>query len=240
MTSLKCRDGIMEPMKKADSGLKIQATSRMISAAGQTIELVSYSQGGRNAQFVVRSFVAEGDLCADVEFYSQSQISADDADIRKMISSYQFNPLYQPQADDAFFYAEILYRHDMYKDAAPIFESVAQRLKEDKAPSAELRRRIATDQAGMSYGISGNIGKARSIFEAAIKIDPDYPLNYYNLACADAEEGKLADARAHLEQAFARKANMLPGEKLPDPTTDDSFLPHKNNKEFWAFLQSLH
>jgi tetratricopeptide (TPR) repeat protein len=239
MTSLKCRDGIMDPLKKADPGLKVLATSRIMNAAGQTIELIAYSQGGRNPQSVVRSFVAEGDLCADVEFYSQTQISADDADIRKIISSYQFNPRYKPQVDDAFFYAEILYRRDMLADAAPIFENVAQRLKDDKSPSAEMKRRIATDQAGMAYGISGNIGKARSIFEAAIKIDPDYPLNYYNLACADAEEGKLADARTHLQQAFARKANMLPGEKIPDPTTDSSFLPHKNDKDFWAFLQTL-
>jgi hypothetical protein len=32
---------------------------------------------------------------------------------------------------------------------------------------------------------------------------------------------------------------MIPGETLPDPTKDDSFLPHKSNKEFWKFLQSL-
>jgi hypothetical protein len=62
---------------------------------------------------------------------------------------------------------------------------------------------------------------------------------YYNLACADAEERKLDDARKHLEQAFARKANVLPGEKMPDPTKDDSFLPHRGNKQFWAFVTSL-
>jgi hypothetical protein len=32
---------------------------------------------------------------------------------------------------------------------------------------------------------------------------------------------------------------MIPGETLPDPTKDDSFLPHKSDKEFWKFLQSL-
>lgn len=56
---------------------------------------------------------------------------------------------------------------------------------------------------------------------------------------ADAEEKKLADARVHLQQAFARRANAIPGEKMPDPTKDDSFLPYRNNKDFWVFLSSL-
>ena len=62
--------------------------------------------------------------------------------------------------------------------------------------------------------------------------DPDYPLYYYNLACADAEQGKAADAKLHLQQAFDRKANTIPVEKLPDPTQDDSILKLKINKEF--------
>ncbi len=100
-------------------------------------------------------------------------------------------------------------------------------------------QRVATDQAGMAYGLAGNIPKARAIFEAAVAKDPQYPMYYYNLACADAEEKKLADARDHLQQAFARKANVIRGETMPDPTKDDSFLPYRDNKEFWTFVESL-
>ena len=91
----------------------------------------------------------------------------------------------------------------------------------------------------MSYGISGDIKRSRAVNEAAISSDPDYPLYYYDLACADAEEGKADAARVHLQQAFDRKANTLPGEHLPDPATDDSILKLKKNKEFWAFVQTL-
>jgi tetratricopeptide (TPR) repeat protein len=91
----------------------------------------------------------------------------------------------------------------------------------------------------MAYGMSGDIAKSRALFEAAIVEDPDYPLYYYNLACADAEEKKLSDAQAHLQQAFARKANVIPGETMPDPTKDDSFLPDRDNKEFWKFVEGL-
>jgi hypothetical protein len=56
------------------------------------------------------------------------------------------------------------------------------------------------------------------------------------LACADAVDKKLADARTRLQQAIAHKANVISGETMPDPTNDDSFLPYRDNNEFWAFF----
>ena len=91
----------------------------------------------------------------------------------------------------------------------------------------------------MSYGMAGDLKTARRIFETGAAEDPDYPMNYYNLACADAGEKKLSDAKAHLQQAFDRKANVNPGEKMPIPTEDDSFLLYKSNREFWTFVERL-
>src|ERR1700691_6550284 len=79
----------------------------------------------------------------------------------------------------------------------------------------------------------------RTLFEKGIAEDPDYPMYYYNLACADAEEKNLSDARKHLIEAYARKANVNVGESMPDPTKDDSFLPYQSNKDFWTFLSGL-
>lgn len=126
----------------------------------------------------------------------------------------------------------------MYKAAAPIFEQALTMLPDDN--SQETMRRVTIDQAGMAYGISGDFAKARAILNAAIAKDPGYPMYYYNLACADAEQNDLAQARVHLQQAFDRKHNVLPGEVLPNPAKDDSFLPHRKNKEFWSFVESLH
>jgi tetratricopeptide (TPR) repeat protein len=126
----------------------------------------------------------------------------------------------------------------MYKAAAPVFEQAPAKLGDD---SAKLKmRRVTTHQAGMSSGMSGDIAKAGAIFEAASAKDPVYPMYYYNLACADAAEKNFASARVHLQQAFARKANMISGENMPDPTKDDAFIPYRNDKDFWALVQELH
>jgi tetratricopeptide (TPR) repeat protein len=189
--------------------------------------------------YSVRAFAAAGDICADLEFYSADPIQWEDPGLRKALESFQFDPHFQPAFKDIFFYAQVLFNTQQYAAAGPYFEKALGRLDNSSGFDTRTWTRVATDQAGMAYGISGNLKKSRTIFENAIARDPDYPLYYYNLACADAEEKNLAGARKHLEQAFDRKGNTLPGEKMPDPTQDDSFTPYKDNKEFWTFLEAL-
>jgi tetratricopeptide (TPR) repeat protein len=100
-------------------------------------------------------------------------------------------------------------------------------------------RRIATDQLEMSLSMSGDLKNSRAIAQQAIANDPDYPINYYNLACADAEQRDAANAKIHLQQAFDRRANTIKGEVMPDPTKDDSILKLKKDKTFWAFVETL-
>jgi tetratricopeptide (TPR) repeat protein len=202
--------------------------------------VATYSTHGRDGKkwYTVRGFVATGDICGDLEFYSESPMTADDPDLSKIFESYRLDSAYVPEFNDIFLYAQVLYQHQMYKAAGPIFEQALAKLDDDKAQ--QTMRRVITDQAGMSYGMSGDVPKARAIFENASAKDPDYAMYYYNLACADAEEKDLANARLHLQQAFARKGYMIPGENLPDPTKDDSFIPYRKNKDFWTFLQGLH
>ena len=209
---------------------------------GLPIELVNYSVQGRDGKlgYSIRGFVATGDICGDLEFYGTAPINTEDPEVKMFWGSFRFDPDYTPQFHDASLYAEILYQNHMYQAAAPVFEQALAKLKDNKDKEQLMWRRVTTDQAGMAYGLAGNIPKARTIFEAAIAKDPEYPLYYYNLACADAEEKKLGDARTHLQQAFAHKGNVVQGENMPDPTKDDSFLPYRDNKEFWTFIEGLH
>lgn len=247
MTSAKCSEGVLGPAKKANSTLKILATSEVNSPGNLPISITSYSAraGDGKTAYSVRGFVATGDICGDLELYSNSSIAGEDSMVKTIFASYRFDPTYSPQFDSALLYAQVLYQAQMYKAAGPMFEVALIKIKENPVLATRMMkdektaRRVVTDQAGMSFGMSGDIQKARSLFEKGIAEDPDYPMYYYNLACADAEEKNLGAAKGHLQQAFARKANVVSGESIPDPTKDDSFLPYRDNKEFWAFLEGL-
>jgi len=239
LSSAKCRDGALQEQRNNPT-LKFLAISEREDSENIPVALATYSERGQNGKLTyrVRGFVATGDVCGDLGSYSDFAISAEDARLKEIFDSYHLDPNYVPQFKEVLLFAQILFKRQMYGAAAPYFEQALSTLGDDKTQQA--MRRVLVDQAGMSYGMSGDIAKARAIFEAAIAKDPDYPMYYYNLACADAEEHRLAEARIHLRDAFARKANMITGEKLPDPTKDDSFLPYKGNKDFWSFLQGLH
>jgi tetratricopeptide (TPR) repeat protein len=241
MTSAKCRDGVLEPAKKSNPTLQIAASTQMARSDGLPMELVSYVGQGKDGKLVysIRGFLAIGDICGDLEIYGNDVKVISDPNLKKIWNSYRFDPSYSPQFNDVSLYAEILYQNHMYQAAGPVFEQALTKLKDDKNKDQLRWQRVTTDQAGMAYGLAGNIPKARAIFEAGIAKDPEYPMYYYNLACADAEEKRLTDARNHLQQAFARKANVIPSETMPDPTKDDSFLPYRDNKEFWTFVESL-
>jgi tetratricopeptide (TPR) repeat protein len=98
---------------------------------------------------------------------------------------------------------------------------------------------VLVDNLGMSYGITGNLQKAKETFEYGVSKEPTYPLFYYNLACTYAEMEDATEAENYLKKAFDYKANVLPGESMPDPRKDDSFKKLMKNKEFRELAQTL-
>src|SRR5439155_4876860 len=117
----------------------------------------------------------------DLEFYGSKAISDEDADLKKVFLSYRLDPNYTPQLSDVALYAQVLFLHHDYRAAAPVFEKGLTMVPADGAPfrSATVARRIMRDQAGMSYGISGDLSKSRTILEKGMADHPVYPLNYY-------------------------------------------------------------
>jgi len=99
--------------------------------------------------------------------------------------------------------------------------------------------RVLVDNLGMSYGISGDLKRARETFEYGLSKDPDYPMFHYNMACTYAEMGDLDNAIKSLRQAFAHKQNMIPGETMPDPRTDSSFARYRKDKKFLKALEEI-
>jgi predicted Zn-dependent protease len=130
-----------------------------------------------------------------------------------------------------FYLGQSLFKQKKYADAVGPFEQASV--------FSSDQHRILTDQLVMSYGISGQLRKTHTLLDQAIREDPDYPLNYYNLACALAEEGDKVQMLKNLDLAFERRANVLKGEEMPDPRTDSSFQEYVRDADFVSLVKKL-
>jgi len=99
--------------------------------------------------------------------------------------------------------------------------------------------KVLVDNLGMSYGITGDLKKAKEIFEYGISKDSGYPMFYYNMACTYGEMKDMDKAIEYLKLAFARKENMIEGEQMPDPATDSSFERFMKNQKFLDALKEI-
>jgi hypothetical protein len=241
-----CRDDIVSAGTRGLSAMGIADLKQVKKSDhppinGQPIAIGSYLvsslAGTQVKQQNLYAVAASPTLCAEIHISKTPFQAADEPSLNAQAETFTFEPDYTPTMMDYFTLGSIFYNVTKSFESAAIYY---QRALDTLPPDTPLKlRRVITDQLSMSYGISGQIKQSRAVNENAIRTDPDYPLYYYNLACADAEQGKAADAKLHLQQAFDRKANTIPGEKLPDPTQDDSILKLKKNREFWEFVQNL-
>ncbi len=134
--------------------------------------------------------------------------------------------------------ASAAYLERDYKKAIPFYEKVLA--LEKKVPTLEKNIwRVVVDNLGMSYGLTGNLKKAKKTFEDGLSKDGKYPNFYYNLACAYAEMNDLDNAILNLKRAFQYRENIIPGEQMPDPATDDSFARYLKNEKFQRTLDEL-
>ncbi|MEO6805019.1 MAG: tetratricopeptide repeat protein [Edaphobacter sp.] len=233
-TPASCRQAELEQIKKGMGANLIDAKLDPSGKDNNSIATMLITE--KNGQHLY-GFRGADDQCLSMEVYSDPRTTLDLSKASSFLARQKYDANYVPSGKDKFIYAEVLYRSQQYKAAAPIYLDFLKSLPNN--PSNLMQRRIATDNMGMALGMSGDVDGARKVFEEAVRSDPDYPLNYYNLACADAEQGKAIDAKIHLQQAFDRKANTIKGEQMPDPTKDDSILKLRSDKNFWAFVQTL-
>ena len=125
-----------------------------------------------------------------------------------------------------------------YKRAAPPYQKALDREKANRTLSETLWR-VLVDNLGMSYGIPGDLKHAKEIFEYGLSKDPKYPMFHYLMACTYAEMNDVDKTIQYLKQAFEYKDNMIKGETLPDPWTDDSFQRFMKNDKFVNALKEM-
>jgi tetratricopeptide (TPR) repeat protein len=163
--------------------------------------------------------------------------SADESLFADVLNSMHIDKV-QHSSTELLQEASRLYLQHDYKSAIGPYSQALELEKTDPKLGKPLWY-VLIDNLGMSYGITGDLQKARETFEYGVSKDSTYPLFYYNLACTYAEMQDTAQAESYLKKAFDNKANVLPGETMPDPRTDDSFKKLMKNKEFREVAESL-
>jgi hypothetical protein len=133
-------------------------------------------------------------------------------------------------------------RHFMsqdYRGAIAPYESALDMEKKTSRLSTDLWR-VLVDNLAMAYGISGDLDSSERTYDYGLGKDPSYPGFYYGMACVWAERNNMNNAMDNLQKAFALKANVIPGESIPDPRHDDSFQRFMSNSRFRKFVDSLY
>jgi hypothetical protein len=239
-----CREDAITPIVensgKANMSISKRVDGEEKGTTGQLIATTSYlidmNQPGVHHQHNLFGFAGNAKTCAEIHISGVAETPAQDAAMNAVLADFSPKLEYRPNTVDYFMLASVLFKHSPNL-AAPYYKSSLDSMPNDARYLTA--RRVTTDQLVMSLGMSGDIKNSRGVAEKAIAADPDYPLNYYNLACADAEQGNAIDAKTHLQQAFDRRANVLKGESMPDPAKDDSILKLQKDTAFWAFVLTL-
>jgi tetratricopeptide (TPR) repeat protein len=176
-------------------------------------------------------YTTSNGLGLDFHISKISYSATDDKFFEALVSGIRLLHNYEPDSATEFEYGSVFYLHQEWARAALHYERSLQLEKQQRTLS-QTRWNALVDNLGMAYGISGDLAKAKAVFEYGTKENPSYPIFHYNLACAAAESGDLDSALAQLKLAFQFKAYSNPGEGVPDPAKDDSFKRYLTDPKF--------
>ena len=231
-----CRDSLEKRAKHPP--FKVQGVK--FSQAGQ-IDLMEYVVPKVNGSPVNQKslFACEFYEGAYVDLH-MSKVNFDPADDRlfsQVLNSMRIEPVKRSSMEFLQEASRLYLQHDYRAAIGPY----SQALELEKA-NPELQKPqwyVLIDNLGMSYGMTGDLQSAKETFDYGITKEPTYPLFYYNLACTYAEMGKSEEASQSLRKAFEYKKNVLAGESMPDPRTDDSFKKLMTNRDFRQLADTL-
>ncbi len=131
-----------------------------------------------------------------------------------------------------------LYMNREYKKSIGPYQKALDLEKKERT----LERKfwiVLVDNLGMAYGMTGDIKSSFGVFDYGISVEPTYPLFYYNMACGHGELGDEDNAIKWLRLAFKHKANMIAGERFPNPETDSSFAKFRESEKFKKALAEM-
>lgn len=97
---------------------------------------------------------------------------------------------------------------------------------------------LLVDNLSRTYGMSGNLEKAKETIDYGISVEPQYFSFYYSLACYYAEKNDLENILINLKKAYdLYTANPIGA--FPDPMNDGAFSKFITEKKFQELVSSF-
>lgn len=201
--------------------------------------IVPEYEGKRIDHKNINAFMVKNDVWIDIHvstaFFKEKEIK----ELYSLLESVKFVKKDVPKMFKVFLMATRLYMEKNYSEAIKGYLLLIneEMVKSEKLSLPIHYLRTAIDNAGMAYGITGNLEMAKEMFELGLKIDPEYPSFYYNLACAYAEMNDLENSIVNLESCLKYKNNLVSGEVMPDPSSDNSFQRFMKDERFLEIVK---
>ena len=235
-----CRQDAIEPiLNQMGKEISNRVDGEIEDGNGGKLATTSYSmkllETAHNHDFF--AFAGDAKVCAEAHASVVAGKPDEDAVLKAAVAEFHPNLTYQPLSPDFYIVATLLFKRAP-EQALPYYEASLESMPQGAVYQAP--RRVVTDQLVMSLSRTKDWKAAKAVAQKAIAADPEYPINYYNLACADAETGDVG--RRPVATSTGVRSASEPAERtsaLPDPTQDPSLLKLKANQGFWSFVQAL-
>jgi len=237
LTSKECRDFYWSGTKRTP--LKKEQIEMYDFGDMAIVEyMVPTFQGRETNQKNLFAYFARDNYRSYIHLSKIRFVSGEEGLFNQILTAVRLNESYNPTASDLLEFGNLsLFRKDF--GGAISYYWRALNLDGHRKSLGRKGWIFLVDQLGMSYGLSGDYLKAKETYEWAISQEPEYPMFFYNLACAYAEMNEMDEALRNLRLAYKYKGKVLPGQKFPDPRSDSSFKKYRNNKIFMAELRKM-
>jgi tetratricopeptide (TPR) repeat protein len=188
--------------------------------------------------FVSGSCLAQGQSGDVGSFHKAQQLFAEKKLPEAERAFAEIVRLHPENVSAEVYLGETLFEQQKFAEAIGPYEKVRS-LEKSGIKLTLTHHRILVDQLAMAYGISGRTSDSKILLQESVRSDPQYPLNYYNLACVAADENDKPAVLKNLTLAFQHRDQVLPGENMPDPASDSSFQKYVQDSDFKALVTRL-
>jgi tetratricopeptide (TPR) repeat protein len=236
-SSKECRDFYWSGMK--NSPLKKEQIKIYDLGEMAIVEyVVPTFQGWETNQKNLFAYLTRGVYWSYIHLSKMKFVPGEEGLFKQILGSVKFNDSYNPTALDLFEFGNLSFFRKDFPEAISYYRRALELDKHRKNLGREPWLTLV-DHLGMAYGLSGDFTKAKQTYEWAISQESEYPIFFYNLACACAEMNKMDEALSNLRLAYKCKGNLLPDQEFPNPRSDSSFKKYLKNKMFMAELQKM-